>query len=95
VLAAEPVDVLVSDLGMPCEDGFSLMQKIRKLPEAGGGHIPALALSAYARNEDITRALAVGFQRHLPKPTDFEELGRAILALLGRAEERVTSAPSV
>ena len=63
-------DVLVSDIGMPGEDGFDLITQIRAMkPEQGGG-IPAIALTAYARAEDRARVLAAGFQRHVAKPVE-------------------------
>ncbi|HEX4353349.1 MAG TPA: ATP-binding protein, partial [Polyangiales bacterium] len=76
------VDVLISDIGMPGEDGFSLMKRVRALPAHRGGLIPAIALTAYARSEDVARALAVGFMRHLAKPADVDELARAVAKLV-------------
>jgi CheY-like chemotaxis protein len=67
-------DVLVSDLGMPDEDGYSLLSRIRALSADQGGHVPAIALTALARPEDRRRALTAGFQVHLAKPVDASEL---------------------
>jgi CheY-like chemotaxis protein len=67
-------DVMLSDLGMPGEDGFSLIRKVRALPGAEGGATPAIALSGYASTEDRKRALAAGFQVHLAKPVNVTEL---------------------
>ncbi|HEX5873271.1 MAG TPA: ATP-binding protein [Pyrinomonadaceae bacterium] len=78
-------DVLVSDLGMPDEDGYSLISKVRALPPERGGNIPAAALTAYARSEDRMRVLRSGFQFHLPKPVDSAELVTVIASLAGRA----------
>ena len=78
-------DVLVSDLGMPDEDGYSLISKIRALPSEQGGRIPAAALTAYARAEDRMRVLRSGFQFHLPKPVDSAELVTVVASLAGRA----------
>ena len=78
-------DVLVSDLGMPDEDGYSLISKIRELPLERGGHIPAAALTAFARAEDRMRVLRSGFQFHLPKPVDAAELVTVVASLAGRA----------
>ena len=78
-------DILISDLGMPDEDGYSLITKIRALPVERGGHIPAAALTAYARPEDRMRVLRSGFQFHLPKPVDSAELVTVIASLAGRA----------
>lgn len=78
-------DVLISDLGMPDEDGYALISKIRSLPPDRGGKIPAAALTAYARAEDRMRVLRSGFQFHLPKPVDSAELVTVIANLAGRA----------
>jgi len=76
--------VLVSDLAMPDEDGFSLIRKVRSRDTGRGGAVPAAALTAYARTEDRVRALAAGFQKHLPKPIDPSELIAAVASLAGR-----------
>jgi PAS domain S-box-containing protein len=81
-------DILISDLGMPDEDGYSLISKIRALPSERGGQIPAAALTAYARAEDRMRVLRSGFQFHLPKPVDSAELVTVVASLAGRAYER-------
>ena len=78
-------DILISDLGMPDEDGYSLISKIRSLPAERGGQIPAAALTAYARAEDRMRVLRSGFQFHLPKPVDSAELVTVVASLAGRA----------
>ena len=78
-------DILISDLGMPDEDGYSLIEKIRALPAERGGGIPAAALTAYARAEDRMRVLRSGFQFHLPKPVDSAELVTVVASLAGRA----------
>jgi CheY-like chemotaxis protein len=75
-------DVLIADIGMPIEDGYGLIKKIRKLPKNKGGQVPALALTAYARTEDRVRALSEGYQVHLAKPVDRFELA-AVVASLG------------
>jgi PAS domain S-box-containing protein len=67
-------DVLVSDIGMPNEDGYALIRKIRALHPDQGGKIPAIALTAYARNEDRNQAILAGFQLHIPKPVNPTEL---------------------
>jgi CheY-like chemotaxis protein len=61
-------DVIVSDIAMPEEDGYSLIRKVRARTPQQGGHIPAIALTAYARDEDANRAVSEGFQMHLAKP---------------------------
>ena len=78
-------DILISDLGMPDEDGYSLIEKIRALPADRGRDIPAAALTAYARAEDRMRVLRSGFQFHLPKPVDSAELVTVVASLAGRA----------
>ena len=67
-------NMLVSDLGMPGEDGYSLIRKVRALEAERGGKIPAIALTAYASSEERSRVLAAGFQMHLPKPVEPAEL---------------------
>jgi PAS domain S-box-containing protein len=87
-LEAESFDVLVSDIGMPEEDGYTLINKVRLLPPEKGGRIPAVALTAYARVEDRVRALTSGFQVHVPKPVEPVELVAVIASLakgLGRS----------
>lgn len=78
----EHPDVMVSDIGMPREDGYELMRKVRSLPKAGGGDVPAVALTAYARADDRLRALRAGYQMHVAKPIELAELV-AIVASLG------------
>jgi CheY-like chemotaxis protein len=77
-------NVLVSDIGMPGEDGYALIRKVRALDAEQGGRIPAVALTAYARAEDRKQALLAGFQLHVPKPVDPAELAAAIANLTGR-----------
>ncbi|HEY9611546.1 response regulator [Allocoleopsis sp.] len=80
-LARLKPDVLVSDIAMPLEDGYSLIRKVRQLSAEQGGQIPAIALTAYARAEDRMKALASGFQRHIPKPVEPAELATAVASL--------------
>jgi PAS domain S-box-containing protein len=83
-LAALPVfepDVLISDIAMPFEDGYSLIRKVRAMETNNGKSLPAAALTAYARDEDRTQALLAGFQLHVPKPLSAAEL-RAVVATL-------------
>jgi CheY-like chemotaxis protein len=74
-------NILVSDIGMPDVDGYSLMRQIRALPATKGGQIPAIALTAYAGEINHQQAITAGFQRHLSKPVDFDILVRAIVEL--------------
>ena len=68
-VARDRPDVLLSDIGMPKEDGYALIRRIRNL--AGeNGRIPAIALTAYARSEDRAKAIQAGYQNHLPKPIE-------------------------
>ena len=76
-------DVLVSDISMPGEDGCQLIRKLRQLEALRGGKIPAVALTAFAREEDRRQALQAGFQTHLPKPVEPAELAAAIAGIAG------------
>jgi PAS domain S-box-containing protein len=77
-------DVLVSDLAMPGEDGYTLIKKIRTLPAERGGRTPAAALTAYVRTEDRIRVLASGFQTHITKPVEPTEVITVVATLAGR-----------
>ncbi|HEY9421243.1 MAG TPA: response regulator [Thermoanaerobaculia bacterium] len=77
-------DVLLSDLGVPGEDGYSLIRKVRARPSSLGGAVPAAALTAYVRAEDRRQALAAGFQAHLAKPIDPSDLVATVARLAGR-----------
>ncbi|MEZ0391626.1 MAG: chemotaxis protein CheB [Pseudobdellovibrionaceae bacterium] len=79
--------ILISDIAMPGEDGYSLIRKVRSLSLSEGGDIPALALSACATEEDARYALASGFQAHIAKPVEANELGRAILKFSGKKSD--------
>jgi len=84
LLERERPDVIVSDIGMPGMDGYELIRRVRALPPERGGDVPALALTAFARAEDRTKALLAGFQAHLSKPVQPAELTSAIVSLTGR-----------
>jgi CheY-like chemotaxis protein len=71
-------NIVISDIAIPAEDGYSLIRKIRALPTAKGGKIPAIALTAYAGPENRKEALSHGFQEHLSKPVDILHLVRTI-----------------
>jgi len=77
-------DVIVSDIEMPFEDGYSLMRRVREWERERGANIPAVALTAYGRGEDRARALRAGFQTHVAKPVDPDELTTVIMSLVGR-----------
>jgi signal transduction histidine kinase/CheY-like chemotaxis protein len=76
--------VLVSDIGMPDEDGYSLIRKLRQLEAQRGGKLPAIALTAYAASDDRRQALLAGFQMHVTKPVDAAELVAVVASLTGR-----------
>lgn len=79
-------DVIICDIGMPGEDGYSFIHKLRRLPFSQGGLVPAIALTAYSSSEDRKRALLAGFQYHLPKPVELPELMVTICRIVGRNE---------
>jgi CheY-like chemotaxis protein len=87
-LEAHKPDVLVADIGMPVEDGYVLIRKIRSRADNAGGGTPALALTAYARTEDRVRILAAGYQMHVAKPVEPMELVAAVANLAGRLRYR-------
>ena len=76
-------DLLVSDIGMPNEDGYSLIARLRKLKTKRAKEMPAIALTAYATKDDQERTLASGFQLHVSKPIDPEKLITSIAKAMG------------
>ncbi|MEG4089574.1 ATP-binding protein [Microcoleus sp. Pol12B4] len=82
LLSTTPFDILLCDIGMPDMDGYMLVRQVRALPPEQGGQIPAIALTAYAGDFNQNQALAAGFQRHLAKPVEPNELVEAIVTLL-------------
>jgi CheY-like chemotaxis protein len=86
LLEAERPDVLVTDIGMPGVDGFALLRRVRALGPARGGRVPAIALTAFARSEDRTRALRAGFLVHVSKPVDPAELVATVASVAKRIE---------
>jgi CheY-like chemotaxis protein len=76
--------VLVSDIEMPDEDGYSLIRKVRALSVADGGRTPAIALTAYGRPQDRTQALTAGYNMHVPKPVDPGEFTTIVATLASR-----------
>jgi len=83
VTARRPIDVIVSDIGLPDEDGYRLIEELQARPPSCGGAVPLIALTAYGRPQDKRRALAAGFRMHLTKPIDPAALAAA-LAAIGR-----------
>jgi PAS domain S-box-containing protein len=77
-------DVLISDIGMPGEDGYELIRRVRQLPYESGGKVPAIALTAYARTEDRLQALRAGYHMHVPKPVELAELVAIVASLIRR-----------
>jgi CheY-like chemotaxis protein len=88
VVPAQRPDLIISDVGMPGEDGYSLLEKVRALPSELGGQTPAIALTAYARAEDRTRALLAGFNMHVSKPIEPSELVVVVANVGGRLAGR-------
>lgn len=81
VIAQSKPNVLVSDIAMPAVDGYSLIRQVRTLSSEQGGMIPAVALTAYASEEQRTLALESGFQMHVSKPVDPAELVAVVVKL--------------
>jgi len=80
----ERPDLLISDIGMPGEDGYDLIRRVREMPPQSGSRLPAIALTAYARVEDRLQALRAGYQMHVPKPVEFAELVAVAASLVRR-----------
>ena len=70
--------VIVSDIAMPDKDGYGMIRQVRALPDYDGGCTPAIAVSAYTSEIDRTRALLAGFQLHIPKPIDFDNIVKSV-----------------
>ncbi|MEP7084952.1 MAG: ATP-binding protein, partial [Betaproteobacteria bacterium] len=87
IVETQQPHLMVSDIGMPDVDGFELLRRIRALGQAGGGRLPAIALTAFARSEDRTRALRAGFLAHVAKPVEPSELVATVASVAGRANE--------
>jgi PAS domain S-box-containing protein len=82
-------DILISDIGMPGKDGYQFIREVRSLPAREGGEVPAIALTAFARSEDRTRAMLAGYQVHIVKPIEPQEL----LATVGSLARRTGKNP--
>jgi CheY-like chemotaxis protein len=85
VVEREQPNVLVTDIGMPGVDGYELLRRVRKMGPQRGGALPAIALTAFARSEDRTRALRAGFLVHVAKPVEPSELVATVASVVGRA----------
>ena len=79
-------DVMISDIGMPDEDGYELIRKLRSTPPDRGGLTPAIALTGYASRKDQERALAAGYQKHMAKPIEQADMITAIASMVGRGD---------
>ncbi len=88
MIELEQPDALVSDLGLPDEDGYALIRQLRQHETERGGFLPAIALTGYARAEDRARVLAAGFQAHVAKPVEPIELAAAIVAMTVKPRDR-------
>jgi len=86
--------VIVSDIGMPGEDGYELMRKVRALTPECGGTIPAVALTGYAGPADESKAYAAGYQVHMTKPVELRELAAIVGGLAGRSKDLTHTAAS-
>ncbi len=92
-LATWHPDLVISDIGMPREDGYELIRRLRDLPAAEGGATPAIACTGYARAEDRVRALRAGFDAVVPKPIDIDLLVETIVHVAGVREPGSEDAP--
>lgn len=84
LLASEKPHVIISDIGMPDKDGYQLMREVRQMDPSAGGNTPAIALTAFARSEDRTRAMLAGYNVHVAKPIEPQELVATVASLAGR-----------
>jgi CheY-like chemotaxis protein len=84
LLENEPFDLLISDIGMADTDGYNLIKQVRHQESDKPDHIPAIALTAYARAQDRIRAITAGYNTHVPKPVEIRELVTVVKCLTGR-----------
>jgi PAS domain S-box-containing protein len=84
MLKIRPPDVMISDIGMPDADGYEFIRLVRELPATQGGKVPAIALTAFARSVDRTRAMIAGYQMHIAKPIEPQELVATVANFAGR-----------
>ena len=88
ILEHETIDVMLADIAMPGEDGYTLIRRVRAHHSPSLASLPAAALTAFARNEDRLNALRAGYQSHLAKPIDSEPLVTTVARLGGKLPER-------
>jgi CheY-like chemotaxis protein len=74
ILPQQPLDIIITDVGLPDINGYEFMRQVRNLPPERGGQLPAIALTGYSDQQSINLALEAGFQAHISKPVDFMEL---------------------
>ena len=86
-LDATPPDVLLADIGMPVNDGYALIREVRRREAHTEQHLPAVAITAYARNVDRDRALAAGFDQHLSKPINPAAVLEAVLSMCNDSDD--------
>jgi CheY-like chemotaxis protein len=84
--AGELPDVMISDIGMPDQDGYELIRRVRAMPLEKGGGTPAIALTGYASRKDRERALSSGYQQHMAKPIEQVDIIAEIAMLVGRGD---------
>lgn len=84
LLRSEQFDLLISDIGMADTDGYNLIKQVRNLEGGKGEHLPAIALTAYARTQDRIRAIAAGYNTHVAKPVEIRELVTVVKCLTGK-----------
>jgi CheY-like chemotaxis protein len=92
-LAQRAPHVIVTDIEMPHEDGYSFIRRIRSLPPDAGGKLPAAALTAYASASDRMKVLAAGFNMHVAKPVQPAELAMIVASLAGRPVAEASQVP--
>jgi PAS domain S-box-containing protein len=90
LLRSDQFDLLISDIGMADTDGYNLIKQMRDLEREAGEHIPAIALTAYARAQDRMRAISAGYNTHVAKPVEIKELVTVIKCLTGKIETGFT-----
>jgi PAS domain S-box-containing protein len=93
ILQSQKPDVLVSDIGMPEIDGYEFIKQVRSMLPEEGSKTPAVALTAFARSEDRTRALMAGYQVHVSKPVEASELLATVASVAGRTAETPAVSP--
>ena len=89
ILARNQPDVLLSDIGMPHVDGYEFLKQVRSLDIPQAKSVPAIALTAFARSEDRTRALLAGYLVHVSKPVEPQELVATVASIAGRTGPKV------